>query len=112
MKNGVCYTFKSKPKYKGNRVALGDVLLNPENIDDEFILDAGDVVKTKGWIYQKGAKSEERKGEDGFTYHYTEGKMTFPDDLTSPSRTIITGEGGWSIQIQACCCVSTNSWPN
>ena len=94
MKNGVCYTFKSKPKYKGNRVALGDVLLNPENIDDEFILDAGDVVKTKGWIYQKGAKSEERKGEDGFTYHYTEGKMTFPDDLTSPSRTIITGEGG------------------
>lgn len=94
MKDGVCYTFKSKPEYKGDRILLGDVLLNPGDIDNEFILDADDVVKKKGWIYHKGAKSEERKGEDGFTYHYTEGKMTFPDDLDSPSRTIITGEGG------------------
>lgn len=94
MKNGICYTFKSKPKYKGDKILLKDVLLDSKEIPDDFILDADDVIKKKGWIYHKGAKSEEREGEDGFTYHYSEGKMTFPDNLDSPSRTIITGEGG------------------
>jgi DNA (cytosine-5)-methyltransferase 1 len=43
----------------------------------------------------KGAKSIERthKGS-GVTYNYAEGKMAFPDLLTNPSRTILTGEGG------------------
>ena len=49
----------------------------------------------KEWKYLKGAKSIERthKGS-GVTYNYAEGKMAFPDLLTNPSRTILTGEGG------------------
>jgi DNA (cytosine-5)-methyltransferase 1 len=58
------------------------------------MLNANDIVRDKGWIYQKGAKSEEGKGTDRFTYNYAEGPMKFPDPLDSPSRTIITGEGG------------------
>ena len=51
----------------------------------------------KEWEYLKGAKSIERthKGS-GVTYNYAEGKMAFPDLLTNPSRTILTGEGGTS----------------
>ena len=68
------------------------MFFSTRNIDDEFILDAGDVVKTRMDL-SEGAKNEERKGEDGFVPLYGR-QMTFPDDLTSPSRTIITGEGG------------------
>ena len=51
--------------------------------------------RLKDWKYLKGAKSIERthKGS-GATYNYAEGKMAFPDLLTNPSRTILTGEGG------------------
>lgn len=94
MKHGIYYTFKSNPKYTGDRTLLKNILLRGDEIPDDFVLDSNDVTKSKGWIYQKGAKSEERKGDDGFTYKYSEGKMTFPDCLESPSRTIITGEGG------------------
>ena len=37
-----------------------------------------------------------RKTPQGFEYKYSEGPITFPDDLTRASRTIITGEGGTS----------------
>ena len=51
--------------------------------------------RLKEWKYLKGAKSIERthKGS-GTVYNYAEGKMAFPDLLTNPSRTILTGEGG------------------
>ena len=42
----------------------------------------------------KGKKSEKRISKAGYEYNYSEGSMTFPDDLDRPSRTIITGEGG------------------
>ena len=94
MRNGECFTFNSEPKYSGPKMCLEDVLLSAKEIPTSFMLDANDIVREKGWIYQKGAKSEERKGTDGFTYNYAEGPMNFPDPLNSPSRTIITGEGG------------------
>jgi DNA (cytosine-5)-methyltransferase 1 len=52
-------------------------------------------IRLKEWKYLKGAKSIERvhKGS-GTKYNYAEGKMAFPDLLTNPSRTILTGEGG------------------
>ena len=49
------------------------------------------------WKYLKGAKSIERvHKESGTPYSYSEGKMAFPDLLSNPSRTILTGEGGSS----------------
>ena len=38
-----------------------------------------------------------RKTKDGFEYNYTEGGMIYPDALDNASRTIITGEGGKSV---------------
>ena len=45
----------------------------------------------------KGAKNIERVHKSsGIPYRYNEGAMAFPDLLTNPSRTILTGEGGTS----------------
>jgi DNA (cytosine-5)-methyltransferase 1 len=46
------------------------------------------------WQYLQGSKREERTTKDGYTYWYSEGSMAYPDLLTNPSRTILTGEGG------------------
>jgi DNA (cytosine-5)-methyltransferase 1 len=91
---GRAYTFKTSPLYKGKRTVLGDVLLPDKEIPAEYYVEAE---KLREWEYLKGAKSIERthKGS-GVTYKYAEGKMAFPDLLTNPSRTILTGEGGTS----------------
>ena len=88
------YTCDTKPKYNGTRTNLSDVLLNPKEVPNEYVLEPDSVLKNKGWKYLKGAKDEPRKGTEGFTYRYREGGMKFPDPLDRPSRTIITGEGG------------------
>jgi DNA (cytosine-5)-methyltransferase 1 len=86
-------TFKSKAKYTGKQMTLGDVLIPEKDVPKEFYL-KGD---TEKWKYQKGAKKEERfNKKQNFHYHYAEGSMIFPDKLEKPSRTIVTGEGGSS----------------
>ena len=45
------------------------------------MLNANDIVRDKGWIYQKCAKIEERKGTDRFTYNNAEDPMKFPYPL-------------------------------
>ena len=91
---GEYFTQKLEPRYSGGRTYLGDILLPPSKVPAEYMISANDLLREKGWIYQKGAKKEPRKGRDGFTYQYSEGPVTFPDSRTKPSRTIITGEGG------------------
>jgi DNA (cytosine-5)-methyltransferase 1 len=73
---------------------LGDILQSDSEIDESFYIPA---TQLKDWKYLKGAKSIERvhKGS-GAQYKYSEGSMAFPDLLTNPSRTILTGEGGTS----------------
>jgi DNA (cytosine-5)-methyltransferase 1 len=90
--NGYAYTVKSQAKISLNPMVLGDVL-EPDSLvpDDYWVQDK----RIKEWKYLKGAKSIERTHkESGVTYNYAEGKMAFPDLLTNPSRTILTGEGG------------------
>ena len=81
--------------YEGERRTLGDVIVPASEVPESFYVDDE---KLEKWRYLKGSKSEERtkKASDGteFTYHYSEGSMAFPDLLTNPSRTILTGEGG------------------
>ena len=86
------YTIKTYAKLSPNPMLLGDVLESDSDVSDEFWVQEG---RLKEWKYLKGAKSIERthKGS-GVTYNYAEGKMAFPDLLTNPSRTILTGEGG------------------
>jgi DNA (cytosine-5)-methyltransferase 1 len=90
--DGVAYTVKSQAKLASDPVVLGDILQPDSQVPDEYWVEEE---RLKEWKYLKGAKSIERthKGS-GVTYNYAEGKMAFPDLLTNPSRTILTGEGG------------------
>ena len=90
--DGVAYTAKSEAKLSNEVTVLGDVLQPDSKVPDEYWVEEK---RLKEWKYLKGAKSIERthKGS-GTTYNYAEGKMAFPDLLTNPSRTILTGEGG------------------
>ena len=90
--NGIAYTVKSEAKLSMNAMLLGDVLLSDSKVPDEYWVEEK---RLKEWKYLKGAKSIERTHSgSGTTYNYAEGKMAFPDLLTNPSRTILTGEGG------------------
>ena len=50
----------------------------------------------KSWIYVKGAKHEVRETRSGHQFNYDEGAIPFPDNLKSPSRTMLTSEGSKS----------------
>ena len=90
--DGMAYSIKSEAKLSKNKIVLGDVLEPDTRVPDSFWVEEK---RLKEWKYLKGAKSIERthKGS-GTVYNYAEGKMAFPDSLSKPSRTILTGEGG------------------
>ncbi|MFB6306019.1 MAG: DNA cytosine methyltransferase, partial [Flavobacteriales bacterium] len=91
MINGHVYSIKLKSDYRGEYKTLGDILQPDKDVPDHFYIDE----KTyKKWNYLKGAKKELRVSSNGYKYAYSEGGMVFPDDISKPSRTIITGEGG------------------
>ena len=77
--------------YKGRRRSLGDVVVDASEVPADFWVPDEQLPR---WEYLKGSKREERTTRDGFTYWYSEGSMAYPDLLTNPSRTILTGEGG------------------
>lgn len=87
-------TCKVEEVYKGQFKTLGDIL-SPENeVPENYFVDSSQLYR---WEYLKGSKREERTNKHtGQTYFYSEGSMAFPDLLTNPSRTILTGEGGAS----------------
>lgn len=90
--NGIAYTVKSHAILDKNPKVLGDVLIPEFEVPDEFLVENN---RLKEWTFLKGAKNIERVHKSsGTTYNYAEGKMAFPDLLTNPSRTILTGEGG------------------
>jgi DNA (cytosine-5)-methyltransferase 1 len=90
MVDGVIWTSPVSPAPASLRT-LRDIL--EPKVDAKYIVPDIHVPK---WRYLKGAKAEERMTKDGFTYRYTEGGIPFPDNLDSPSRTLITNEGGVS----------------
>ena len=87
-------TCKVEEGYKGQFKTLGDVLSPESEIPDNFFVDD---FQLERWEKLKSSKREERINKHtGQTYFYSEGSMAFPDLLTNPSRTILTGEGGTS----------------
>jgi DNA (cytosine-5)-methyltransferase 1 len=62
-------------------------------VPPEYLIDPA---KEPSWAYLKGAKREQRTSKSGHTYEYAEGGIAYPDKVTEPSRTILTGEGGTS----------------
>ncbi len=86
-------TLKVSPNYSGQRILLKDILIPERNVPEEFFINGA----LEKWKYLKGAKKEKRfNKKNNFSYDYTEGSMIFPESLDSPSRTIVTGEGGSS----------------
>jgi|SRR5680860_1058071 len=97
MINGKFWTGKSFSNYNGGFQNLGEILVDPKNVPEEFFISPNEVEKEKGWKYLKGSKKESRYNKTlDFHYNYSEGSMVFPDALDNASRTIITGEGGKS----------------
>jgi DNA (cytosine-5)-methyltransferase 1 len=90
MINGKVTTMKTAAIYNGKIKTLGSVLVKGE-VEEEFYINNNEL---KNWAYLKGSKKIERTNAEGYKYFYSEGSMGFPDDITKPSRTIITGEGG------------------
>lgn len=88
--DGVVTTVEVTSRGSSSKATLGDVLQSDDQVPAEYWVEPS---RLPEWEYLKGAKSIERQ-RDGFSYFYSEGKMAFPDLLTNPSRTILTGEGG------------------
>jgi len=89
---GTVFTAKTRAKWSGKRLTLGDVLIPSEEVPEEYWIPED---RLPEWEYLKGAKSIPRKhAGTGLEYNYSEGKMAFPDSLDKPARTILTGEGG------------------
>ncbi len=91
--DGHIYTAKTQPEYDGYKTVMKDILIDNDKVPQEYFIDEKDNDK---WAYLKGSKKEVRTTSNGYEYNYAEGSMIFPDPLTEPSRTIITGEGGKS----------------
>lgn len=92
MQDGRVATAKVVEAYEGERLTLGDVLVDEAEVPEEFFIEPD---KLPQWEYLKGAKREKRVNKQtGFEYTYSEGAMAFPDATDRPSRTILTGEGG------------------
>ena len=92
--NGVAYTINTSAIRPKTSMVLGDVLIRDSQVPDEYWVNGK---RLNEWRFLKGAKSIQRRHQaSGTVYNYSEGKMAFPDLLTKPSRTILTGEGGTS----------------
>jgi len=91
---GKAFTLKTEAITPRRSSVLDDVLIDDAAVPDEYWVHESRLAE---WRYLKGAKTIERTHKaSGESYRYAEGGMAFPDLLTNPSRTILTGEGGSS----------------
>lgn len=91
---GSAFTVKAEAVTPHQSSVLGDVLIDDAEVPEEFWVPES---RLPEWRFLKGAKTIERTHKaSGEGYRYAEGGMAFPDLLTNPSRTILTGEGGSS----------------
>lgn len=96
MIDGVAYSVATIPVYDRPATTIRDIMATGDDmkyVTEEFYIPEAQLPR---WEYFKGSKREKRVRADGFEYFYSEGGMAFPDPLDSPSRTIITSEGGKS----------------
>ena len=86
----ICSDIKSIPEEK---YTLGRILETSKpynkNLDKYAIQDE----KLEKFRYLKGSKRIERVSKSGHSYIYSEGSMSFPENLNEPARTMLTSEG-------------------
>nr|MBA2599972.1 DNA (cytosine-5-)-methyltransferase [Actinomycetota bacterium] len=85
------WTTGVQPSYSGRKRVLRDVLQPPKEIPESFFIPTEQLER---WGYLKGRKDIPRIAKNGHEYLYSEGGIAFPDPISQPSRTILTGEGG------------------
>lgn len=91
MIDGKIYTSKVKETPVPNKTLKE---IREENVvDRKYFLTEEQLEKFK---FLKGSKRIPRIKPNGDPYFYSEGAMPFPDNLTSPARTMLTSEGGIS----------------
>ena len=114
MKDGVIYTFKTKPSYDGEQITLGDIM-ETEAVDSKYFIPEHKLYYTipsvthsdethgklpkedrQTWQYLKGAKKLPRKAANGHEYIFSEGPISMIDDESQPARTMLTSEGNFS----------------
>ena len=86
------WTRQLRPAYRGEHQVLLDVLQDESEVPESYFIPD---LQMEQWTHLKGKKAEPRihKGS-GTAYFYEEGAIPFPDPTDTPSRTILTGEGG------------------
>ena len=62
---------------------------NPKDMSKYIVEDS----KLEKWKYLKGGKKIERVSSAGHKYTYSEGSMSFPENMEVPARTMLTSEG-------------------
>lgn len=113
MKDGIIYTIKTTPDYKGKQITLGDILETGQ-VDERFFIpenklyytdpeithsDESNESLTKEqhltWQYLKGSKKLKRIAKTGYEYIFAEGSMPMVDEYNKPARTMLTSEGSF-----------------
>lgn len=91
MFNGSIYTAKLEADC--NEIYPLSKIRETQEVDKKYFLSDDKLEKFK---YLKGYKRIPRVKPNGETYMYSEGAMSFPDNLDAPARTMLTSESGIS----------------
>lgn len=92
MIDGMVYSEEYEPDGEGPRTLASVMEEGP--VDESYYIT--DKARLEKWKFLKGAKHIERKAKSGFTYTFSEGKIPFPDNTESPSRTMLTSESSFN----------------
>jgi len=91
--NNKIINFNVTEKSEEDLFTLGEVIKKAEKYQgrklEEYVISGESLEK---WEYLKGTKSIDRISKLGHKYTFSEGKMSFPDSLDLPSRTMLTSE--------------------
>ncbi|MEH7081029.1 DNA cytosine methyltransferase, partial [Bacillus velezensis] len=87
MRNGMFLSQEVTPVIE-SPTPLRNILVS--NVDEKYYLSDEAISKFE---YLKGPKKIERTSATGHQYIFSEGGMSFPEDLEKPGRTMLTSEG-------------------
>lgn len=91
MCDGKIYTAKMETKL--NDIFPLKKIRETKEVEEKYFLTNDKIEKFR---YLKGSKRIPRKKPNGVSYMYSEGAMSFPDNLEAPARTMLTSESGIS----------------
>ncbi len=91
MSNGGIYTIKVKADC--NLIYPLRKIREKHDVDEKYFLNEEQIKKFE---FLKGSKRIPRVKPNGEPYYYSEGAMSFPDNLDMPARTMLTSESGIS----------------